>query len=309
MKTLSIFLINILIILLACSLLLFSRCTKTNSSPVIQRIIAENEIWNDTIKPVKSYTYMDNLITEIVEYNGLTEATGMTEVQYSGDVISSFKKYYKINGTMHLKTFSEITAFAGDNPAEIIEHQYSDEGIEEYQSKRKYYYSGDFLKEATYYSYESGAWKISSSTSYSYDNKGRIGQITTNVHSPIGADFGTSSTYYYEGSLLSEFIVQSYYHVMTNVSKTSFEYTDGMLSKAVTYKWESNNWVKDGKQQYYEYNESGNLVSIRYEDTGPFPYSYKILYIYEEGTGNYRQCINAMAPENFIPGKPWPMPV
>jgi hypothetical protein len=163
------------------------------------------------------------------------------------------------------------------------------------------------LTDESCWSYQSGAWTNSSSTSFSYDNSGRILKVSSNINSPIGADYGSWTTYYYEGELMKEAIVQSYYHVLSNNSKTSFEYEDGRVSKKIRYNWQSGNWVEDSEQQY-EYIGSGNLVGI-YCISLTYAYSYKIIYVYEGGRGNYRQAIKIMSPGSCLPGEPTPIPV
>jgi hypothetical protein len=89
--------------LLICTLFLFTTCrekTPVEPTQISERILAENEIWNDTLIPMKVYSYDGNLLTGIVEVDGMAK----TVIQYSGNAISSFRKYYKMNGVWYLQS-------------------------------------------------------------------------------------------------------------------------------------------------------------------------------------------------------------
>jgi hypothetical protein len=295
---------------IASLLFIFTMCSKddsdNNSPPTVSyRVTSDSLYINDTLTFTGKFTYNSNMLTEIIYYLLGSEEYMKQVFQYSGNSISFVTLYTKNNGVWNKQTEYEILGYNGDNPTGVIEHYYNEAGVETYKSKTVYIYQGTVLQKTDRYSSETGVWTLTGSTSYQYDDQGRIKQemddTTFNYYAHL-------KSYSYVGDKMSEMLTQEYtpyYGILTNYAKTTFEYVNGHLSKTFDYAWDSGSWKVDG-QTRYEYNAAGNLMSVWSDISGYF--SYKDVYLYSEGSGNYRQCQKSMG-QAPLPGDPTPYPV
>jgi len=277
---------------------------KDTATSTLQRITGENMYIHDTLFMKGIFTYTGTLLTTSITYDasGTTELS-KTTFQYSGNMVTSMLSYYKKNGAWNKESLVEITGYSGDNPTEIISHYYNDDGVETSQYKELYTYEGGLLKQLDDFAYVTGAWVPEESTTFTYDNKGRILQETGDTNN----SYSQVTKYSYDADHMTEALTRGYFNgIYTNYEKTTYVYANSLLSGSVTCKWDSVTWTKTGDMQY-RYNEAGNLVKEIDESTDYFHWEFDVTY--GEGSGNYRQLVKISGAEYLLPGDPTPYPV
>jgi YD repeat-containing protein len=304
MKTKSVIKTALTFTILAFCLVLCTMCKKKETvTPYAERIKSDSLYINDTLFMYGEYTYDGNLLTEkkgIIPGSG--DNSSKEVFQYTTtEIISSYTRYSQKDGEWVKMEFDEVTAFANDNPSEIVYHNYYLPG-EDFQWKATFTYDGALLQKMDYYDYSSGAWTQWATTFFEYDD---LGRISREVDTSSGESYIT--TYTYNSGQMTERLLQNIFEGTTrNDTRTNYEYSNGRLSKTINYDWSSETWIKMSELQY-EYNEYGNLVLIRGTDLGIT--LYKNTFTYAEGSGNYRQCMKAFNQTYFLPGMPLPYPV
>jgi hypothetical protein len=305
MKTIEITLKSMSIIMVCC-LILFVGCSKDedNNAPVNngQRIIAMKCVLLDTLEINESFIYNGSLLSEIIMPETIISDSEKLVIQYAGGKISSSAYFSKRDNTWSMESSNEILGYNGDNPSGIHSISYDSSGAIDYESKTLYTYSGTLLSKSEYYTKPTGTWGLSYSILYSYDNQGRIIQMTDTT-TKWGYTYGDITRYYYDGNQLKE-TLELYYSsgTLDTNSKCTYQYANNLLTGKTYYNW-TGIWTLASEWQY-GYNEAGNLVSERRAD-GAWDYQYT----YGQGTGNYRQCMKAFDVEAIMPGDPTPYPV
>jgi hypothetical protein len=298
---------GILSIVLACCMIICTMCkkkeTESGSAPsTSQRTIGYNYYLNDTLIGKGQLTYNGSLVAEILQsMPGWGDDSSKSVYQYSGSKISTSTEYEKSNGVWNKMALYEITGYIGDNPGEIILHQYY-QGVETIQTKNKYFYNGSLLKEMESFYLSSGTWELSNITRFIYDINGRIVQT-----SDTNGYWGHITTYHYEGDHRTESLEQEYSGgVLSNYSRIVYEYANNRLSRSIYYQWISGSWNQEYESQF-EYNNNGNLSREKFANSPAEVYS--IEFIYGNGSGNYRQIQKISGGTPVLPGDPFPYPV
>jgi hypothetical protein len=281
-------------------------CKKKDNSELSssQRVIGMILYFNDTAYGTYVLTYSGNLLQELSLPNTVMGEGSKTVFQYSGTFISSSTDYYKQNGNWIRNNLTNINGYSGDNPIEIVMHDYDDAGVEKSQDKTVYSYDGTLLKKMEEYSFQVGTWRLESTTIYTYDSKGRIIQEVDTTSSY----YGNITTHSYDSDHRTESLIQEYHEgKLTNSGKITYLYTNNRYSGDIYYRWEPEAWIKYSEDQC-EYNEFGNVSREIYQHVGS-SVSMRVDITFGEGTGNYRQCMKVAGGTPVLPGDPYPVPV
>jgi hypothetical protein len=270
-------------------------------SATSQRVTGYKILINDTVVMKGAFQYTGNLGSALIITDAGSFEIQKTTFQYSGNEINNVTDYERISGSLVKYSFKEVTGYTGNNPLQVISHYYDDAGIETTQEKTIYTYDGSLLKKTDDYHYYSGTWEPAGTTSFTYDNQGRILQ-----EYDTSGYYGQITTHSYVNNQRTESLTQDYFEgVLTNDSKTSYEYANNRLSKSIFFNWQSGAWEKE-EEIGYTYNGLGNLASESWES---YYFSARIEYTYGDGIGNYRQCAKIAGGEFIFPGDPTPYPV
>ena len=283
-------------------ILLGTTCQKNpeNDPALPERVISARFYLGGKLATNIEYHYSDNLLTEIIKFNDAGDEIFKTVYQYNGNKIKNCTSYTQTNGSWETASITEIKGYSGDDPVEIIAHQY-DLGVEQGQIKTLYTYEGGLLKKKEKYNSWNSTWQQVENIWFKYDGRGRIWQETDS------SNIVHTKTYYYAGDLMVEAISEVFdgeEQIMT--IKTTYVYLNDRLSAALDSVCTSSTWMKAGKTQY-DYNEHGELWRLQYEGSGCFG-PEMTEYTYGKGTGNYRQCAK-IDRELVLPGDPTPSPV
>ena len=287
----------------------FSSCKKKSDDNTVssQRVVELAGYSNDTLLYNSVYKYSGNLISEIIVSAAMIEVA-KTTCQYAGDKITSITDSEISNGNWVKTYLTEVISYSGNNPTEIIEHNYAPNGNETNKYKYTFSYDGSIIKEASDYSYASGNWNESSRTIYTYDNNGRIIEVSHVYLSGHNWEYKTS--FIYDGNTMKASIDSTLSNgTWQPWDKTTFEYENNRLKKSNYLYWANNSWV-NYSYEMYEYNDRSNVTRHQWVDvSGQNSESSDFKIKYEEGSGNFRQFELIRDMLVMIPGYPYPYPV
>jgi hypothetical protein len=283
----------------------FTMCKKEKDPEpsASKRITGYTVFMKDTLIMTCDLNYSGNLVTELVMYDTTSTVEQRIIIGYSGTQITGSTEYWNEDGTMSKYSSKEITGYSGANPNGIISRYYNASGNETSAYKTIYGYDGTLLKSAEEYQVFNGSWELNKTIAYFYDNSGKIVQQADTF-----MNYGHIITYKYDAGHMQEALQQNYtFGVKTNNSKITYENIGSLPSNRSLYDWISGAWVKSINEDY-TYNSDGTLASTRTEWTES-NFKYNVIYLYGDGSGNYRECLKTIGGVMILPGEPAPYPV
>ncbi len=146
--------------------------------------------------------------------------------------------------------------------SELIQVYESDSWVN-YNLKDYYYNNGQLIEEFEQYWNESKErWLDNYRKLYSYDQEGRLAQIThQEIYNGNYVNSSREIMEYSEGGKLQNKVVQKYDEAWTNFLKYEYYYlANDLLTEENLAYWDNDNWTKPGIAVRYSYDSNGNLT-------------------------------------------------
>jgi hypothetical protein len=265
-------------------ILLAFGCKKDGNDPgSTYRVTEWKGYYNDVVESHALFEYTGNKITliqqENMRYNGLDSSK--IQVGYP-DEDSVELIYLHKDGSAWEQSGKEVLTYEGGKIIQYMDYELNSGSWEEYYKSTYNYVNANLSEEIDYY-LESGDWMPNHKTTYQYNGNKLNEELSYNFQEDWKLDY--KEMIYYTGDRLDSIVgYNNFSGLLIRDYKYSFDYEGNLIKTLSNYDYYDGDWNFDGSDSFL-YDINGNLASMSEPDD---PDVYRIDFIYQSGTGNYR---------------------